>query len=68
MRIAIGGVNLINKDPSQNSRGWLKMGQIKRLERRKNQLDRRKSTRDGVILTLSVKKNQRRSTERRSKK
>ena len=66
MRITIGNVNATTKDRTQSSPNWIKIRQLKRLDRRKNQTDRRKNMRDGVIVTLSFKKNQRSSTDRRS--
>ncbi len=67
MRITIGDVNATNKDRSQSSPKWMKIHQLKRRDRRKNQIDRRKDVRDGVIVTLSFKENQRKKMDRRKK-
>ena len=37
----------------------------KQRERRKNQVDRRQDVRDGVVVTLSIKSNRRKSPDRR---
>ncbi len=67
MRITIGNVNATTKDRTQSSPNGMKIRQLKRIDRRKNQTDRRKNMRDGVIVTLSFNKNQRSSsTDRRS--
>ena len=67
MDIVIGRTGSVNEDSSRkkNSGG---MSQRKRkLDRRENRQDRRKGVRDGVIVTLSTKKDRRKRKDRRRK-
>jgi len=67
MDIIIGRTGSVNEDSSRkkNSGGMSK--RKKKLNRRKNKQDRRKGVRDGVIVTLSTKKDRRRQKDRRTK-
>jgi len=67
MDIVIGRTGSVNEDSSRkkNSGG---MSQRKRkLDRRESRQDRRKGVRDGVIVTLSTKKDRRKRKDRRRK-
>ncbi len=67
MDIVIGGTSAIKPDPSEEHpntpAGKKKKGGGR--ERRKNKRDRRKSVRDGVLVTLSGKKDRRFQRDRR---
>ncbi|MFZ5758894.1 MAG: hypothetical protein ACOY32_04575 [Thermodesulfobacteriota bacterium] len=62
MDIVVGNTPVIRKDPEKNP--LLEKGGKKK-ERRRNRQDRRKSVRDGVIVSLSVPNDRRKSPERR---
>ena len=67
MDITIGGTPFIKKDPPEEKM-TLRQKSIKLLRRdqRKNLQDRRKSVRDGIIVSLSYKKDRRKQQDRRS--
>jgi hypothetical protein len=67
MRIVLGGVIAPRKDPGENSPLPVagKKGPIR--DRRKNKVDRRRSVRDGVFVTLSTKKERRSGKDRRKR-
>ena len=66
MDITIGGMPFIKKDPPEEKIA-LRQKSIKlfRKDQRKNIQDRRKSVRDGVIVSLSYKKDRRKQRDRR---
>lgn len=63
MEIIIGNTPIIRKDPERPSR--LERGEKGKRERRHNQKDRRKSVREGLIVTLSIPEERRKQPERR---
>ena len=67
MDIVIGRTGTVNEDSSRkkNSDGMSK--RKKKLDQRKSKQDRRKGVRDGVIVTLSTKKDRRKQKDRRRK-
>ena len=67
MDIVIGRTGSVNRDGSRrkNRDGYSK--KKKKVDRRKNKQDRRKGVRDGVIVTLSTKKDRRSQKDRRRK-
>ncbi len=68
MDIVIGHTTSINKDSArENAPQYYGSGKKKKIDRRKNRRDRRKSVRDGVIVTLSCKNDRRVRRDRRKK-
>jgi hypothetical protein len=67
MDIVIGRTANINKDASKENTPQYFGGKRKLVDRRKNSQDRRKSVRDGVIVTLSCKNDRRMLRDRRKK-
>lgn len=67
MRIVLGKVISPRKDPSESSPLPVagRKGPIR--DRRKNTVDRRRSVRDGVIVTLSTRKERRSGRDRRKR-
>ena len=67
MNIVIGRTGSVNRDGSRgkNRDGYSR--KKKKADRRKNKQDRRKGVRDGVIVTLSTKKDRRVQKDRRRK-
>jgi hypothetical protein len=65
--IVIGGTSSIKPDPSEENpntpAGKNKKGRGR--ERRKNKRDRRKSVREGIFVSLSIKNNRRAQRDRR---
>ena len=55
----------INKDVANENVSRNEKGKVKRMDRRKNRQDRRKSVRDGVFVSLSFKKDRRVLKDRR---
>ena len=55
----------INKDVAKENVSHYEKGKVKRVDRRKNKRDRRKSVRDGVFVSLSFKKDRRVLKDRR---
>ncbi len=67
MHIVIGRTTKINGDDSLNKSPHDTPIKKKKGERRENKQDRRKSVRDGVIVSLSFKKDRRVRKDRRRK-
>ena len=67
MHIVIGRTTKINADESLKKRPDGTPIKKKKWERRKNKQDRRKSIRDGVIVSLSFKNDRRVRKDRRRK-
>jgi len=67
MDIVIGRTGSVNGDANRNKNRDDISSRKKRAERRKNKQDRRKGVRDGVIVTLSTKKDRRNKNDRRRK-
>jgi len=67
MDIVIGRTGSVNGDANRNKNRDDISSRKKRAERRKNKQDRRKGVRDGVIVTLSTKKDRRNKKDRRRK-
>lgn len=67
MDIVIGRTGSVNKDASHNKNQDTISRRKKKAERRKSKQDRRKGVRDGVIVTLSTKKDRRTQKDRRRK-
>ena len=55
----------INRDVAKENVSHNRKGNVKRIDRRKNKQDRRKSVRDGVFVSLSFKKERRVLKDRR---
>ena len=66
MDIVIGRTAPVNRDRT-NQRDPSDSAKKKKEERRKNKQDRRKGVRDGVVVTLSTKKDRRTNRDRRKK-
>jgi hypothetical protein len=67
MDIVIGRTGSVNEDAAHKKNpGGISRGK-KKVDRRKNKQDRRKGVRDGVIVTLSTKKDRRAQKDRRKK-
>ena len=67
MRIVIGSTTIINAEESLKKRPNYPPIKNRRGDRRKNKQDRRKSVRDGVIVSLSFKNDRRVRKDRRRK-
>jgi uncharacterized membrane-anchored protein len=67
MDIVIGRTGYVNRDASHEKSADQTFQKKKKVDRRKNKRDRRKGVRDGVIVTLSTKKDRRLQKERRKK-
>ena len=67
MHIVIGRTTKINVDDSLNKGPYDTPTKKKKRERRANKQDRRKSVRDGVIVSLSFKNDRRVRKDRRRK-
>jgi len=67
MRIVIGQTTNINVDESSKSSPEYTPKKKKNEDKRRNKQDRRKSVRDGVIVSLSFKKDRRVRKDRRRK-
>ena len=67
MDIVIGRTGYVNRDASHEKGSSQTFQKKKKVDRRKNKRDRRKGVRDGVIVTLSTKKDRRLHKDRRKK-
>jgi len=67
MDIVVGRTGYVNKDSSQKNDSGYHSRKKKKADRRKNRQDRRKGVREGVIVTLSSKKDRRVQKDRRRK-
>ena len=67
MDIVIGRTGYVNRDASHEKGSGQSFQKKKKADRRKNKRDRRKGVRDGVIVTLSTKKDRRNKKDRRRK-
>ncbi len=67
MDIIIGRTDYVNRDGAQKKDPSHTAKKKKKEDRRNHKHDRRKSVRDGVIVTLSTKKDRRVSRDRRRK-
>jgi len=67
MDIVIGRTGYVNRDASHEKGSGQSFQKKKKADRRKNKRDRRKGVRDGVIVTLSTKKDRRAKKDRRKK-
>ena len=67
MDIVIGRTRSVNEDASRRKNREDFSKNKKKNDRRKNKQDRRKEVRDGVIVTLSTKKDRRTQKDRRRK-
>ena len=67
MQIVIGRTANINVEKSSKTSSNYTQKKKKKDDRRKNKQDRRKSVRDGVIVSLSFKKDRRVRKDRRRK-
>ena len=67
MDIVIGRTGYVNRDASHEKGSNQSFQKKKKVDRRKNKRDRRKGVRDGVIVTLSTKKDRRLQKDRRKK-
>ena len=65
MDIVIGQSTGVKRDGSQNKISYRNAAKKKKVDRRKNKQDRRKSVREGVFVTLSTKKDRRIHADRR---
>lgn len=65
MRITIGGIRSVSKDPARKDGEDAPAPGTRLKDRRKSRADRRKSVRDGVIVKLSFKKERRSGVDRR---
>ena len=65
MAMVIGRSGKINRDVAKENVSHYRKGDVKRIDRRKNKQDRRKSVRDGVFVSLSFKKERRVLKDRR---
>jgi hypothetical protein len=67
MDIVIGRTGSVNEDTNRKKNRDGISSRKKKAERRKSKQDRRKGLRDGVIVTLSTKKDRRNKKDRRRK-
>jgi hypothetical protein len=67
MDIVIGRAAYVNRDGANNRDPSHAAKKKKKKNRRKNKQDRRKSVRDGVVVTLSTKTDRRAPRDRRRK-
>ena len=67
MDIVIGRTGYVNRDASHEKGSGQSFQKKKKADLRKNKQDRRKGVRDGVIVTLSTKKDRRLQKDRRKK-
>jgi hypothetical protein len=67
MDIVVGRTSYVDKDSSRKQESGYLSRKKKKADRRKNKKDRRKGVRDGVIVTLSTKKDRRAQKDRRRK-
>jgi hypothetical protein len=67
MDIVIGRTGSVNGDANRKQNRGGNSSRKKKADRRKNKRDRRKGVRDGVIVTLSTKKDRRKKKDRRRK-
>jgi len=67
MDIVIGRTGSVNEDANRKKNQDGISSRKKKADRRKNKRDRRKGVRDGVIVTLSTKKDRRNRKDRRRK-
>ena len=67
MDIVIGRTGSVNGDADRKKNRDDISSRKKKADRRKNKRDRRKGVRDGVIVTLSTKKDRRKRKDRRRK-
>ena len=67
MDIVIGHTGSVNREGSRKKTQDEYSKKKKKADRRKNKQDRRKGVRDGVIVTLSTKKDRRIQKDRRRK-
>ena len=67
MDIVIGRTGSVNGDANRKQNRAGNSSRKKKADRRKNKRDRRKGVRDGVIVTLSTKKDRRNKKDRRRK-
>ena len=67
MDIVIGRTGSVNEDSSHKKNSGGMSLRKRKLDRRKKRQDRRKGVRDGVIVTLSTKKDRRTRKDRRRK-
>jgi hypothetical protein len=67
MDIVIGRTESVNEDANRKKNRDDISSMKKKADRRKNKQDRRKGVRDGVIVTLSTKKDRRKKKDRRRK-
>ena len=67
MDIVIGRTGSVNRDGSRRKNRDAYSSKKRKVDRRKNKQDRRKGVRDGVIVTLSTKKDRRKQKDRRRK-
>jgi hypothetical protein len=67
MDIVIGRTGSVNEDADRKKNRDGISSRKKKAERRKSKQDRRKGVRDGVIVTLSTKKDRRNKKDRRRK-
>jgi len=65
MQIVIGRLGSVNEGSSRKKKPGDVPRKKKKADRRENKQDRRKSIRDGVIVTLSTKKDRRVQKDRR---
>ena len=66
MEIIVGNAVHINKDPDTGIKRIKPANQGFIKDRRKNRMDRRKSCREGVFVSISIKKDRRVIQDRRS--
>jgi len=66
MDIVIGRTAHVSRDGAQKDETSRTVNKKKKEDRRKNKRDRRKDVRDGVIVTLSTKKDRRAHRDRRT--
>lgn len=67
MDIVIGRTRAVSEDASRRKNREGPSRKKKKADRRKNKQDRRKEVRDGVIVTLSTKRDRRNQKDRRKK-
>ena len=65
MDIVIGDISSIRKDPSEGNVTLPEGEKVIRKDRRKNKQDRRRSVREGIYVSLSVKNDRRVLRDRR---
>lgn len=66
MEIIVGNTTQITKDPGNSAKRVKRSDSYHLKDRRRNKIDRRKSHREGLFVSISTRKDRRRSWDRRT--